>query len=81
MQKRQTSDYVIALQRAIEYHCNDKLVPDNIANDCPHHAAMLNRHLTSKCSRPSNSCAHKNTFHSKMGGIICEDCGEYVEGG
>ena len=48
------SNYVIALQRAIEYYCKGKLIPDNIANKCPHHAAMLNRHLTTKSSGQDN---------------------------
>lgn len=43
-------DYSIALQRAIEYHCKGKLVPDRIAIDCLHHARMLNDHLTSRSS-------------------------------
>jgi len=39
--KRQL-DYSIALQRAIEHHCNGDQVPESIAKECPYHAAMLN---------------------------------------
>ena len=34
--------YSISLQRAIEYHCKRKRVPERIFRECPHHAAMLN---------------------------------------
>ena len=37
-----TSNYAIALQRAIERHCRGLEVPANIAAECPHHAEMLN---------------------------------------
>ena len=46
-------DYSIALQRAVEYHCKGKLIPEYIAKECPHHAAMLNRHLTNQSSNPT----------------------------
>ena len=39
-----STDYAIALQRAIEYHCRNVLVPDRVAAECPHHARMLNAH-------------------------------------
>ena len=47
-------DYSIALQRAVEYHCKGKLIPDYIASECPHHAEMLNRHPTNQSNRPDS---------------------------
>lgn len=44
-------NYVIALQQAIEHHCHNELIPEDIALKCPHHAGMLNRHLTTQYSR------------------------------
>jgi hypothetical protein len=45
--KREAADmeYIIALQRAIEYHSKGKVVPAEIAEKCPHHADMLNAAL------------------------------------
>lgn len=43
-------DYSIALQRAIEYHCKNKLVPKKVAIRCPHHAKILNCHLSNQSS-------------------------------
>lgn len=43
-------DYAIALQRAIEYHCKGKVVPDEIARECPYHAEMLNKNLAAQQS-------------------------------
>lgn len=40
-------DYAVALQRAIEYHCRGEIVPEFVANDCPHHARRLNDALNS----------------------------------
>lgn len=39
-------DHSAALQRAIEYHCKGKEIPDEILKDCPHHGKMLNDRLT-----------------------------------
>jgi len=44
------TNYAIALQRAIEYHCRGQSVPDYIAKQCPHHAQLLNAHLESAAS-------------------------------
>lgn len=38
--------YSIALQRAIEYHCDGKIVPKVIADECPHHAKMMNARVS-----------------------------------
>jgi hypothetical protein len=38
-------EYVIALQRAIEYHCDGREIPEHISNLCPHHARKLNGRL------------------------------------
>ena len=48
-------NYSIALQRAIEYHCAGKIVPDKISKQCPYHAKKLNdflpiSHLFNFCS-------------------------------
>lgn len=37
--------YSIALQKAIEHHCNGQVIPEKIASQCPHHAKMLNGRL------------------------------------
>lgn len=37
---RQT-DYAVALQRAIEYHCRNMPTPRRIAVQCPHYAGKL----------------------------------------
>ena len=42
-----TDDYVIALQRAIEYHVSGDAVPREIAEKCPYHAQLLNKARTS----------------------------------
>uniref|UniRef100_A0A6M3KV51 Uncharacterized protein n=1 Tax=viral metagenome TaxID=1070528 RepID=A0A6M3KV51_9ZZZZ len=44
-QNKDMSDYSISLQRAIEYYCRGKIVPDDILKICPHHATMLNNKL------------------------------------
>lgn len=44
VQKEQQLVYSIALQRAIEHHCNGEEVSELVAVDCPHHAKMLNKH-------------------------------------
>jgi len=59
-------DYSIALQRAVEYHCKGKLVPEYIAKECPHHAAMLNRHLSEASTRPDKATANSETFGDIM---------------
>ena len=41
--KLEPLDYAISLQRAIEYHSRNKIVPKEIADNCPHHANMLNK--------------------------------------
>ena len=38
-------DYAIALQKAIEYHCKGKEIPESIVKECPHHSKMLNDRL------------------------------------
>ena len=38
----QQTDYAIGLQRAIEAHCRDEVVPEDV---CPHHAEKLNLHF------------------------------------
>jgi len=38
-------NYSISLQRAIEYHCRGKDIPEVIAKECPHHAKLLNERL------------------------------------
>ena len=43
--KDEMSDYAIALQRAIEYHCKGQVVPERIGKEFPYHAKMLNRDL------------------------------------
>ena len=35
-------DYIIALQRMIEYHCDGKAIPPKIARLSPHLAGLLN---------------------------------------
>lgn len=40
--------YATALQRAIEYHCNGKIIPESVLQHCYHHANMLNDKLTNK---------------------------------
>lgn len=40
--------YAANLQRAIEYHCHGKAIPDALAKHCPYHAHMLNDHLSNK---------------------------------
>ena len=57
-------DYSIALQRAIEYHCAGKIVPDEISKQCPHHAKKLNDSLP--ISHSFNF--HKVTISSPIGG-------------
>lgn len=42
--KRIEPDYTISLQRAIEHHCNGKIIPKEIADLCPHHAEKLNKY-------------------------------------
>lgn len=37
--------YTIALQRAIEWHCDGKTVPLSVAQSCPYHAEKLNQAL------------------------------------
>ena len=37
--------YTIALQRAIEWHCDGKAVPPNVAALCPYHSEKLNETL------------------------------------
>jgi hypothetical protein len=37
--------YGIDLQQAIEYHCRGEIVPDRVAEGCPHHAEKLNARL------------------------------------
>ena len=64
-------DYTIALQRSIEYHCKGKIVPDEIARVCPHHAEMLNKHLVAaqqSVQRTAIACAILGAF---VGWIIC----------
>lgn len=39
------TEYSIALCRAIEHHCRGLEVPAAIADQCPHHARMLNERL------------------------------------
>ena len=38
--------YAANLQRAIEFHCRGRAVPDALAKHCPYHAKMLNDHLS-----------------------------------
>lgn len=40
--RRQSIDYAIDLQRAIEAHCRGRVADES---RCPHHAKMLNDHL------------------------------------
>jgi len=40
------TDYSIALQRAIEHHCNGKIIPDAIAMECPFHVKKLDSDLS-----------------------------------
>ena len=40
--------YSISLQRAIEYHCKKKTIPEGIFRECPYHAAMLAQHAAIK---------------------------------
>lgn len=42
---RPQEDYAIALQQAIELHCQGQWVPKEVANRCPHHAQLLNSQL------------------------------------
>jgi hypothetical protein len=42
------NDYALWLQRAIEYHVRDEIIPEIIAQHCPHHAHALNKHLAGK---------------------------------
>ena len=44
-------NYVVALQRAIEYHAQGLEIPAAIGSDCPHHASMLNAALTAARER------------------------------
>ena len=53
--------YVVALQRAIEYHAQGLVIPAAIGSDCPHHASMLNAALTALRERVrvlEEACAH-----------------------
>ena len=47
-QRDEARVYCIALQRAIEHHRRGAAVPPKIADNCPHHARMLNELLASK---------------------------------
>jgi hypothetical protein len=38
--------YTIALQQAVEWHCDGKVVPPDVAKLCPHHSERLNEALT-----------------------------------
>ena len=38
--------YAANLQQAIEHHCRGVAVPDALAKHCPHHAKMLNDHMS-----------------------------------
>ena len=64
------SDYIIALQQAIEHHCKGKLVPNNIANKCPHHVAMLNYHLIIKSSESDKS--EPSWVEDSLAGIVAQ---------
>lgn len=44
--------YTIALQRAIEWHCDGKAVPPDVAVVCPYHAEMLNKTLAQPEQEP-----------------------------
>lgn len=39
---KKITDHATALQQAIEHHCKGLVVPPRIAENCPHHAKMLN---------------------------------------
>jgi len=41
--------YAANLQQAIEHHCRGVAVPDALAKHCPHHAKMLNDHMSNAC--------------------------------
>jgi len=71
-----TTDYTIAIQRAIEYHCKDRLIPEDIATQCPHYAEMLNRHLTSQCSGRDSAWFCSTCKHDENHGEFCDSCGE-----
>lgn len=44
----QVVEYSVALQRAIEYHCENKIIPEEIVKLCPFHAEKLNNLLKNK---------------------------------
>lgn len=64
-------DYSIALGRAIEHHCRMVEVPESIAKECPHHAAMLNDHLGRVSRKPEPEPEPTRNAESAS---LCETC-------
>jgi len=60
-------EYSIALQRAIWYHCQGVIIPENIAKKCPHNATMLNEDL--KRSQSLTIHNHEN-LSRKVEGLL-----------
>lgn len=54
------TDYAVALQRAIECHCRGEIVPECVAEKCPHHAELLNYHFAEEkqVRQPRDSGTH-----------------------
>ena len=46
--EKEMTDYSIALQKCIEHHVRDKVIPKDIAKQAPHHAKLLNDKLKKK---------------------------------
>lgn len=40
---RKQTDYAIALQRLIEFHCSGIYIPKEIYEECPHHANLIEK--------------------------------------
>lgn len=60
--------YTIALQRAIEWHCDDKAVPPDVAELCPHHSEKLNETLaqTVQPSQRDLTGPERNVLHKAL---------------
>jgi hypothetical protein len=77
----QQLEYLIALQRSIEYHCAGHFIPLEIAAECPHHSAMLNNRLEAMISERESCTPDENYCNCKFAefvvitpGEICRFC-------
>ena len=83
----QKLEYLIALQRAIEYHCAGHFIPLEISINCPHHAALLNNYkekiiservaaqLTDEADVPACRWGHHYENENGRPFSFCPDCG------